>query len=96
MLEAAVAACGLRDLLDATLSIEAAGVFKTDPRTYGLATARFGVAPGEISFQSSNRWDVAGAAAFGFRCVWINRTDQPDEYDDLPPERVVAGLAALD
>ncbi|MBK9083363.1 MAG: haloacid dehalogenase type II [Rhizobiales bacterium] len=96
MLEAAVSSSRLGDLLDAALSIEQAGVFKTDPRAYALVGARFGVGPREVSFQSSNRWDIAGAAAFGFRPVWINRAGQPDEYADLPPARVVASLADVD
>jgi 2-haloacid dehalogenase len=39
-----------------------------------------------------------GAAAFGFRAVWVNRGRMPDEYAELPPLRQVndlAGLAAL-
>lgn len=95
MLAAAVAGAGLGPLLDHVLSVEAAGVFKTDPRCYELATAALGVAPAEVSFQSSNRWDIAGATRFGFSCVWINRSGAPEEYADLPPARVVASLAAL-
>ncbi len=57
--------------------------------------ARYGVAPAEVSFQSSNRWDIAGAQNFGFRTVWINRTDAPDEYLDLRPAAVLDGLAGL-
>jgi 2-haloacid dehalogenase len=95
MLAAAVASAEIADHLDAVLSIDDAGVFKTDPRVYRLVVDRFGVLPAEVSFQSSNRWDVAGGAAFGFRCIWINRTGQPDEYEDLSPSAVVASLADL-
>jgi 2-haloacid dehalogenase len=51
--------------------------------------------PRRISFQSSNRWDIAGASRFGFDTVWVNRSGQPDEYGDLPPGRVVASLHEL-
>ena len=95
MLEAAVAAAGLAGLLDAVLSVDALRVYKTDPRAYALVTQRFGVEPGEIAFQSSNRWDVAGATRFGFAATWINRAGAPDEYADLPPQRVVRSLAEL-
>jgi 2-haloacid dehalogenase len=95
MLADAVRAAGIGDLLDAVLSIEEAGVFKTDPRTYALVTARFDCKPAAVSFQSSNRWDIAGAVAFGFAGVWINRSGQPDEYADLAPHRVLAGLSEL-
>jgi 2-haloacid dehalogenase len=95
MLAAAVDSAGLGGLLDAVLSVDAAGVFKTDPRTYALVEARFGCPRSAVSFQSSNRWDVAGATKFGFRTVWINRTGKPDEYRDLPPEHVVSSLSEL-
>jgi 2-haloacid dehalogenase len=95
MLEAAIASAGLGPLLDAALSVDALRLFKTDPRAYALVSERFGAARNEVSFQSSNRWDVAGATAFGFRTVWINRAAAPDEYADLPPERVLGSLEGL-
>ncbi|HEX4765455.1 MAG TPA: haloacid dehalogenase type II [Lichenihabitans sp.] len=95
MLERAVGASGLRDCLDASLSVDALQVFKTDPRVYGLVGARFGTAPGEVVFVSSNRWDVAGATAYGFETYWINRAGLPDEYEDLPPKAVLGSLAEL-
>jgi len=51
--------------------------------------------PDAVSFQSSNRWDVAGATRFGFRTVWINRTGQPDEYQDLKPGLILPSLEGL-
>lgn len=95
MLADAVRAAGLAALLDAVLSVEAAGVCKTHPRAYALVTQRFACAPAEVTFVSSNRWDIAGATAFGFGCVWIDRSGQPDEYRDLPPARRLSSLAAL-
>jgi 2-haloacid dehalogenase len=62
---------------------------------YALVTDHFGVEPSAVSFQSSNRWDVAGAVKFGFQAVWINRTGQPDEYPDLAPDRVLRSLDGL-
>jgi 2-haloacid dehalogenase len=95
MLESAVASAGLGRLLDAVLSVDAVGVFKTSPRTYALVTAAFDVAPEEVIFVSSNRWDIAGAAAFGFGAVWVNRAGLPDEYGELPPVAVVADLSGI-
>lgn len=95
MLADACGSSGLSDLFDAVFSIEAAGVYKTDARAYRLVTEHFGVTPEEVTFVSSNRWDVAGATAFGFSCVWINRAGLPDEYADLAPRRVVTSLSAL-
>ena len=80
MLADGVGAAGIGGLLDAVLSVEAAGVFKPDPRVYRLACDRFGVPPGAIAFFSSNAWDAFGAHVFGFRVFWVNRSRQPDEY----------------
>ena len=95
MLASAVRSAGLSDLLEPSISVAEVGVFKTDFRVYERVGARYGVAPSRVSFQSSNRWDVAGAAKFGFRAVWINRTQAPDEYGDLRPAAVLDGLAGL-
>ena len=96
MLASAVRSAGLEHLLDAVLSVDPLRLYKTAPAAYGLVGARFGAAPEAVSFQSSNRWDVAGAAAFGFSCVWINRSGAPDEYGDLPPARALASLEGLE
>ncbi len=95
MLAAAVGSAGLVDLVDDVISVAEASVFKPAMPVYALCTTRFGCAPGAISFQSSNRWDIAGAAMFGFRTVWINRTRQPDEYPAYPPTVVRADLTGL-
>ncbi|MBC7430572.1 MAG: haloacid dehalogenase type II [Rubritepida sp.] len=85
MLESAVAAAGIGDLLDAVLSVEELGVFKPDPRVYQLACRQFGVAAAEMIFVSSNTWDAQAAAHAGYQVVRINRDQAPDEY----------GLAAM-
>jgi 2-haloacid dehalogenase len=95
MLTDAVRAAKLEGMFDAVISVVSAGIFKPSPKVYQLVLSRFGTAPGEVSFQSSNRWDIAGAKASGFRCVWVNRTGEPDEYPDLPPDRVMRDLRAL-
>lgn len=74
MLEAAVESAGLGELLDGVLSVEEVGIYKPHPSVYLLAVERLGVAREQVSFQSSNAWDIAGAASFGFRTAWINRS----------------------
>ena len=91
----AAASAGLQDLLDEPLSADTLGCYKTAPSVYELVTARYGVPPDQVSFQSSNRWDIAGAARFGFHTVWVNRSGAPDEYPDLPPGRIVTSLLDL-
>ncbi len=81
MLRDAVTHAGIGHTLDAVLSVEAAGVFKPDPRVYRLAGAHFGLAGSQMAFVSSNPWDAFGAHAFGFRVFWLNRAGAPREYE---------------
>ncbi len=95
MLANATRAAGLDGLLDAVLSVDVTRNYKPLPDVYGLVGQSFGTTPAEVAFSSSNRWDVAGAKAFGFATTWVNRTGKPDEYVDLPPDRVVRSLDDL-
>lgn len=95
MLSAAAGASGIGELLDAVLSVDAVRIYKPRPEVYALVTGRFGIAAQDVIFVSSNRWDVMGAASFGFRPVWVNRAQMPDEYAGWPPLRTVPDLAAL-
>jgi 2-haloacid dehalogenase len=94
-LSCAIASAGLSAWLDESLSVDAIKVFKTAPLAYELVGRRYGVAPWEVCFQSSNRWDIAGAKKFGFRTNWINRQGAPDEYGDFAPDAVLNGLDKL-
>jgi 2-haloacid dehalogenase len=81
-LDPMVAASKLADRFEAVLSVDAAQVFKPDPKVYRLVEARCGVRPDKVCFLSSNCWDAHGAAHFGFSTVWVNRAGAPD--DNLP------------
>jgi 2-haloacid dehalogenase len=95
MLAAAVAAAKIGGELDAVLSVDAIRMFKPRPEVYAMVTDHFRFAPREIVFVSSNRWDVMGGQAFGFRTAWVNRAGAPDEYGELAPEVVVRDLNGL-
>lgn len=95
MLQDALVSAGIGALLDAVLSVDAVRVFKTSPRAYELVKSTFGVSSEKVVFVSSNRWDIAGAAEFGFRPVWVNRVGLPDEYPGLEPEATVTDLSLL-
>ena len=95
MLEAAVAAADIGDNLDAVLSVDRLRIYKPRPEVYALVTRHFETSPREVVFVSSNRWDVMGATNFGFRTVWINRANMPDEYLDCPPEVITSDLTSL-
>ncbi|MCO5073492.1 MAG: haloacid dehalogenase type II [Rhizobiaceae bacterium] len=95
MLASAVKSAALDQVLDDVFSVDQLKRFKTDPNVYDLVTTSWRLYPSAVSFQSSNRWDIAGATKFGFRTVWINRTDQPDEYHDLAPALIFPSLEGL-
>jgi 2-haloacid dehalogenase len=95
MLEGAVRSSGLDGVFTAVLSVDAVRVYKPSPRVYELATSALGLAPGEILFVSSNAWDVAGAATFGFRTCWCNRVNAPAEELEVTPDYEVDRLDAI-
>jgi 2-haloacid dehalogenase len=95
MLADAVAHAGIGPLLDWVLSVEEVGIYKTAPEVYQLALDRLGLAARQISFQSSNGWDVYAASAFGMRTVWCNRSGQCAERLPGAPDHVIRSLDEL-
>lgn len=95
MLGAAIAAAGLDQRFDAVLSVESVGAFKIDRRVYQYAVDAMGLPAREIAFQSSNAWDAAAAAEFGFVVHWINRAGLPREYEWAGPVTELKDLSAL-
>jgi len=80
-----VSNAGIASQFDALLSVDEVKVYKPHPRTYQLATDKFNLQRHEIGFVTSNYFDVAGAKAFGFQVIWINRNSAlPDELGLLP------------
>jgi 2-haloacid dehalogenase len=95
MLSAAVEAAGMAEYLDAVLSVDAVRQYKPRPDVYQLVTDAFALERSNVGFVSSNRWDVMGAASFGFQTYWVNRLAVPDEYADFAPLRRISDLTAL-
>jgi 2-haloacid dehalogenase len=95
MLKAAVDGAGIGADLDAVLSVDVLKMFKPRPEVYGLVTAHFKCAPGDVTFVSSNRWDVMAATSVGFNTLWVNRGKMPDEYPEFPPKQILSDLSAL-
>lgn len=93
MLAAAVRSAGLDALIDLILSVEEVGVYKPHPRVYQLAVDRLGIKSDRIGFISSNGWDVAGASAYGFNAIWVNRAGVKTER---LPAKPVAQITRLD
>lgn len=95
MLDAALAAARIQEQFDAVLSVDALQMYKPRPEVYALIEQTLHVAPDETAFVSSNAWDIAGAASFGLRVVWINRAGLPMEQLGFEPEATVQSLEEL-
>lgn len=95
MLDGAVQSAGIGDLLDAVLSVESVGVFKPHTRVYDLVGGHFGCAQDEVLFVSSNGWDAAGAAGYGFQTVWVNRAGEPMDRLYATPHHVLPDLTTI-
>ena len=92
MLAGAVASAGIGGVLDDVLSVESVGVFKPHDSVYDLVGARFGCARDEVLFVSSNGWDAAAAAGYGFTTVWVNRAGEPQDRLWAAPGHVLPTL----
>ena len=95
MLQEAIAGAQLQTVVGAVLSAEEVAVYKPDPAVYQLAVTHSGVPARQISFQSSNAWDIAGAASFGFRTAWINRFGQKRERLPFGADAELKDLSGL-
>jgi 2-haloacid dehalogenase len=95
MLKGAVDAAVVGADLDAVLSVHTLKMFKPRPEVYALITDHFRCRAADITFVSSNRWDVMAGVSVGFRGIWVNRMSMPDEYRDFPPVRTLKDLSAL-
>ncbi|MEP1522665.1 haloacid dehalogenase type II [Ascidiaceihabitans sp.] len=95
MLEGAVQSAGIGNVLDICLSVESVGIFKPDTRVYDLVGAHFGCAKDEVLFVSSNGWDAAGAAGYGFTTAWVNRAGEPMDRLPWTPQHVLPDLITI-
>jgi 2-haloacid dehalogenase len=96
MLDAAIKSAAIGDLLGGgAISVEDAGIFKPHPSVYALTTKRLALPAERICFVSSNGWDAAGAAVFGFKAVWANRAGQVMEKLPAVPLATIKSLAEL-
>lgn len=95
MLKGAVKSAGIGEVLDDILSVESVGVFKPHKSVYDLVGARFGTEPAEVLFVSSNGWDAAAGAGYGFTTAWVNRAGEPMDRLPWTPQHVLADLTTI-
>ena len=95
MLDGAVDFAGVGAVLDAVLSVEDVGVFKPAKVVYDLVGKRFGTTPDQVLFVSSNGWDAAAAAGYGFTTVWVNRAGEPMDRLPAQPSHMLSDLTTI-
>lgn len=95
MLEGAVEHAVIGEWLDDVLSVEDVGVFKPAKAVYDMVGQRFGTSPEQVLFVSSNGWDAAGAAGYGFQTVWVNRAGEPMDRLPAQPHHVLTDLTTI-
>jgi 2-haloacid dehalogenase len=95
MLDGAVKSAALGDVLDAVISVEDIKVYKPDMAVYQMVIDRFQCTADQVLFVSSNGWDVAGSAAFGFNTLWVNRAGDPIDRLDNGPRWVANDLTGV-
>ena len=95
MLKAAAESAKIDSLLNDIISVDLIEIFKPDFRVYDLVLKRYRRDKSEILFVSSNGWDAAAAAGFGFHAIWVNRNNEP--IDKLPwsPEYILSDLSKI-
>jgi 2-haloacid dehalogenase len=93
MLEAAKPYLGYT--FDATISVQEAGAFKPDHRTYGTAAKILDVDRSSILFVANHAFDVVGAKAFGMRTAFIDRRSRPFGQTPHMPDVVVRDMGEL-
>lgn len=96
MLKAAVDNGGLSGIIEDIISVEEVGIYKPSPRVYGLGSDRMKVSAPQLGFVSSNSWDINGAASFGLRTFWIQRSPaEPPEELGFTADHVVTSISDL-
>ena len=86
---------GLTPFFDDLISTDANRSYKPDRRAYALGTERLHLAKDQILFAAFGGWDAAGAKAFGYPTIWVNRFDQPVEELGILPDKTAADLSGL-
>lgn len=77
LLEDALHGAQIGEYFDLVLSADAVHSYKVSPAVYELGPRNLRHPANEILFVSSNGWDAAGAAWYGYVSFWVNRNGTP-------------------
>jgi len=85
----------LKDLFDDLFSIEEVKIYKPDSRVYDLPVKKYKINANEITFLSSNTWDVSGGGNYGYNAIWVNRNKSHFDNLDYQPKNEIGNLTQL-
>lgn len=86
---------GIRDAVDAVLSVEDAPRWKPAPESYSHALETLQREAGDVVLVAVHPWDVDGAARAGLRTVWLNREGTPYPATMTRPDHEVSSIGDL-
>ena len=85
----------LNNTFDDLFSIEEVKIYKPVSKVYDLPVKKYQIKPIEITFLSSNTWDVSGGGNYGYNAVWVNRNKSKFDNLDYQPKNEIDNLSQL-
>jgi 2-haloacid dehalogenase len=86
VLQAQLAAAGLRSYFDAVFSADAAGRLKPAPEPYEYVARELGAAPRDLCMVAAHAWDTRGALRAGWSAAFVARPGKRLAPGDPTPE----------
>ena len=76
-------------------SIEEVKIYKPDSKVYDMPIKKYQIKKNEVTFLSSNTWDVSGGGNYGYNAIWVNRNNSIFDNLDYKPKNEVNNLTQL-
>ena len=96
MLDSAVKNANIENLLDVVISVDECKIYKPSREVYDLVEKKTDIKKDNVTFFSSNAWDMHAAANYGFTTIWVNRFDGVLERLPGKPSAIVKTLNNID
>ena len=85
----------LNNIFDDIFSIEEVGIYKPDSKVYDIPIKKYQIKKNEVTFLSSNTWDVSGGGNYGYNSIWVNRNNNIFDKLDYEPKKQIQNLTEL-
>ena len=96
MLDSAVKNAKIENLVDVVISVEECKIYKPSSKVYDLVEIKTDIHKDQVTFFSSNAWDMHAAANYGFKTIWVNRFQGKLERLPGKPNAIVKSLDNID